>query len=97
MKKKGLFLALSALVPATFITLHSTPKNSIRTHLLKTGNFNSVLNTDIIRNDKYTKLNNQENEEIYTLSEPATENGTIHFNYKVKKKWFLYFANKFLS
>lgn len=97
MKKKGLFLALSTIIPAAFVALHSNPKTSIRTHILKTGNFKTALNTEIIKNEKYTELNDQEDEEIYTVSEPVNENGTMHFNYKVKKKWFLYFSKHFLS
>lgn len=97
MKKKNLFLGLVTLIPATFVALHSDPKLSIRTHLIRNGNIKTALNTDIVENEKYTALNDQADEKIYSLSQPAEENGAMHFNYKVKKKWFLYFSKHFLS
>ena len=97
MKKKNLFLGLAALIPTAFVALHSTPKLSIRTHLIANGDIKTAVNANIIENEKYTTLNDQPDEKIYSLSEPSTKNGSMQFNFKVKRKYFLYFSKHFLS
>lgn len=95
MKKKNLFLSLATLIPTTYIALHSTPKLSIVTKLILNGDINLALNTDIIENEKYTILNDNTSEKIYSLT--SNSNELSNCNFKVKKIGFLYFSNKFLS
>lgn len=98
MKRVKLVLTVVISIIVMFLMLHSTPTLALKTHVFFNGYFKEAITTGIIDDELHNKIDKEklskENAKCYTLTKPPLEKATESYlrNYKVSKKYLLYFA-----